>query len=154
MFLPDDPESNTRNVDSDKEEKVLVTPEDLMTEQPGGSSRASLLSITSELEQSDFLVIIILRRSSPGVNISISKFTWRWWHRYQSAQTRRRLRESGLLQSGGSRPVSLLWRSPVERSSYCDQTPDISLVNTHCLITGSRWSSWSYTLINKEGQTV
>ena len=75
MFLPDDPESNTRNVDSDKEEKVLVTPEDLMTEQPGGSSRASLLSITSELEQSDFLVIIILRRSSPGVNISISKFT-------------------------------------------------------------------------------
>ena len=44
MFLPDDPESNTRNVDSDKEEKVLVTPEDLMTEQPGGSSRASLRS--------------------------------------------------------------------------------------------------------------
>ena len=58
MFLPDDPESNTRNVEREREEKVLVTPEDLMTEQPG-SCRANLLSITSELEQSDFLVVIM-----------------------------------------------------------------------------------------------
>ena len=58
MFLPDDPESNTRNVDSDKEEKVLVTPEDLMTEQ-AGSCRVCLLSMTSGVEQSVFLVIII-----------------------------------------------------------------------------------------------
>ena len=66
MFLPDDPESNTRNVDSDKEEKVLVTPDDLMTEQP--SWRDILLSITSEVEQSVFLAIIKVSR---GFNISL-----------------------------------------------------------------------------------
>ena len=61
MFLPDDPESNTRNVDSDKEEKVLVTPEDLMTEQ--GSCRDLLLSMTSELVvQSVLLVMVVMRR--------------------------------------------------------------------------------------------
>ena len=60
MFLPDDPESNTRNVDNDNEEKVLVTPEDLMTEQPGSCLSVCLLSITSGVEHSVFLVIIII----------------------------------------------------------------------------------------------
>ena len=70
MFLPDDPESNTRNVDNDNEEKVLVTPEDLMTEQ-SGSCRASLLSITSEVRQSVFLIIIMLRRNSPELQYQV-----------------------------------------------------------------------------------
>ena len=61
MFLPDDPESKTMNVDNDNEEKVLVTPEDLMTEQLG-SCRASLLSMTSEVRQSVLLIMIVLRR--------------------------------------------------------------------------------------------
>ena len=77
MFLPDDPESNTRNVDSDKEEKVLVTPEDLMTEQPG-SCLVFLLSITSGVEHSVFLVIIIIimsRRSWEDFKSGISNFT-------------------------------------------------------------------------------
>ena len=69
MFLPDDPESNTRNADNDKEEKVLVTPEDLMTEQP--SCREILLSMTSPVEQSVFLKIIMFSRGFPGVDISI-----------------------------------------------------------------------------------
>ena len=72
MFLPDDPESNTRNADNDKEEKVLVTPEDLMTEQPG-SCRDILLSITSAVGQSVFLAIIMLSREV--VIMSILKFT-------------------------------------------------------------------------------
>ena len=54
MFLPDDPESNTRNPDNDKEEKVLVTPADLITEQV--CCLVFLLSITSELSQSSFLI--------------------------------------------------------------------------------------------------
>ena len=62
MFLPDDPESNTRNADNDKEEKVLVTPEDLMTEQP--SCREILLSMTSPVEQSVFLKISCLAEAS------------------------------------------------------------------------------------------
>ena len=66
MFLPDDPESNTRNDDSDKEEKVLVTPEDLMTEQL--SWRDTRLSITSVVGQSVFLAIIIVNR---GFNSSL-----------------------------------------------------------------------------------
>ena len=69
MFLPDDPESKTMNVDNDNEEKVLVTPEDLMTEQPG-SCRASLLSMTSEVRQSVLLIMIVLRRLHyPEVNV-------------------------------------------------------------------------------------
>ena len=51
--LPDDPESNTRNVDSDKEEKVLVTPADLITEQD--CCLVFLVSIISPLSQSTFL---------------------------------------------------------------------------------------------------
>ena len=54
MFLPDDPESSTRNADNDKEEKVLVTPLDLRTEHV--SCRLVRASMTSELEQSTFLI--------------------------------------------------------------------------------------------------
>ena len=49
--LPDDPESNTRSPDIDREEKVLVTPADLRTEQ---LCLVFLVSMT-ELEQSTFL---------------------------------------------------------------------------------------------------